>query len=135
MKIYINSSSKASKASPHFEVFTDGEQWISESFLTDAPGSYRVASITVPADTANTKIGVSFPIISDFDGELGMFDDITITDNYGNSIANIGDIDNSLYQGPSGFTSVITVILFILLVLAVIAGVAFFIVKTLRKYR
>lgn len=135
MKLYISASSKAAKATPHFEVFTDGEKWVSESFLTDSAGSYRVASITVPANASNTKIGVSFPIVSDFEGELGMFDDITITDNYGKSIPNVGDIDNSLYQGPSGFTSVITVILFILLVLAVIGGVAFFVLKALRKYR
>lgn len=135
MKIYINASSKAAKATSQFEIFTDGEQWSSQSFLTDSAGSYRVATITVPADAENSKIGISFPIVSGFEGDLGMFDDITITDNYGKTIPNVGDIDNSLYQGPSGFTSVITVILFILLVLAVIAGVVFFVKKALGKYR
>lgn len=133
--IYINASAKAAKATGQFEIFTDGAGWQSVNFLTTNAGSYRVASITIPANSQNTKVGVSFPIIQDFEGELGMFDDITIVDNYGKTIANVGDIDNSLYQGPSGFVSVITTILFILVILAVIAGVAYFAIKTLRKYR
>ncbi|MGN0636937.1 MAG: hypothetical protein ACI4J0_01080 [Huintestinicola sp.] len=133
--IYINVSDKAAKATGQFEIFSDGAGWQSANFLTNSAGSYRVASISIPADSENTKVGVSFPIIQDFDGELGMFDDITIVDNYGKTIANVGDIDNSLYQGPSGFVSVITTILFILVILAVIGGVAYFIVKTMRKYR
>ena len=94
-----------------------------------------MASITVPAGAVNSKIGVSFPIVSDFSGDLGVFDEITLTDNYGKTIPNVGDIDTSLYQGPSGFTSVITVILFILLLIAVVGGVAFFVIKVRRKYR
>ncbi|MGN1107552.1 MAG: hypothetical protein ACI4RH_12960 [Huintestinicola sp.] len=133
--IYINASSKAAKATNQFEVFADGSEWQTVNFLTNNSGSYRVASITVPANSQNTKVGVSFPIIQDFEGELGMFDDITIVDNYGKTIANVGDIDNSLYQGPSGFVSVITTILFILVIVAVIGGVAFFIYKTIGKYR
>ena len=133
--IYINASDKAAKAVTQFEVFTDGAGWQSVNFLTTNPGSYRTASITVPANSQNTKIGISFPITEAFEGDLGMFDDITLIDNYGNTIANVGDIDNSLYQGPSGFVTVITTILFILVVVAVIGGVAYFVVKTLRKYR
>lgn len=133
--IYINASSKASKAVNQFEIFTDGAEWKSVNFLTSNAGSYRVASITIPANSQNTKVGVSFPIIQEFDGELGMFDDITVVDNYGMTIANVGDIDTSLYQGPSGFVSVITTLLFILVLLVVIGGVAYFIVKTMRKYR
>ena len=135
MTIYINASSKASKATGQFEIFSDGAGWISESFLTNNAGSYRTASITVPANSNNTKIGVSFPITQDFEGDLGIFDDITITDNYGKAIANVGDIDTSLYQGPSGFVSVITTIFFILVLIAVIGGAAYFVVKTMRKYR
>lgn len=133
--IYINASSKASKATSQFEIFTDGAGWQSVNFLTNNAGSYRVASIVIPANSQNTKVGVSFPIIQEFDGELGIFDDITIVDNYGKTIANVGDIDTSLYQGPSGFVTVITTLLFILVILAVIAGVAYFIIKTMRKYR
>lgn len=135
MTIYISASAKAAKATGQFEIFSDGADWMSNSFLTDSAGSYRTASITVPANSENTKIGISFPITQDFDGDLGMFDDITITDNYGKTIANIGDIDTSLYQGPSGFVSVITTILFILVLIAVIGGAAYFVVKMLRKYR
>lgn len=135
MTVYINASSKASKAVSQFEIFTDGSGWQSVNFLTNNAGSYRTASITVPANSGNTKIGVSFPITQEFEGEIGLFDDITITDNYGKAIANVGDIDNSLYQGPSGFVSVITTILFILVLIAVIGGAAFFVVKTIRKYR
>lgn len=135
MNIYINASTKASKATDQFELFTDGTGWQSVNFLTNSAGSYRAASITIPANSKNTKVGVSFPITQEFDGELGMFDDITIVDNYGKTIANVGDIDTSLYQGPGGFVTVITTILFILVILAVIGGVAYFVVKTLRKYR
>ena len=135
MTIYINASSKASKATGQFEIFSDGAGWISESFITNNAGSYRTASITVPANSANTKLGVSFPITQDFEGDLGIFDDITITDNYGKAIANVGDIDTSLYQGPSGFVSVITTIFFIIVLIAVIGGAAYFVVKTMRKYR
>lgn len=133
--IYINASSAAAKATGQFEVFSDGAGWQSSDFLTNNAGSYRVASLTIPADSQNTKVGISFPITKEFEGELGIFDDITITDNYGNTIANVGDIDNSLYQGPSGFVSVITTLLFILVIVAVIGGVAYFIIKTMRKYR
>ena len=135
VNIYINASDKAAKATSQFEVFSDGASWQSMNFLTNSAGSYRVASITVPANSQNTKVGVSFPIMNDFDGELGMFDDITIVDNYGKTIANIGDIDTSLYQGPSGFVSVITTILFIIVLLAVIGGVAYFVIKTTGQYR
>lgn len=133
--IYINASSKASKATSQFEMFSDGSEWQTVNFLTDSAGSYRVASISIPADSNNTKVGISFPIIQDFEGDLGIFDDITIVDNYGKIIANVGDIDNSLYQGPSGFVYVITTILFILVIIAVIGGVVYFIVKIKRKYR
>lgn len=135
MTVYINASSKASKAVGQLEVFSDGAGWQSVNFLTSSPGEYRTASITVPANVANTKLGISIPIIDEFEGEVALIDDITITDNYGKTIANIGDIDNSLYQGPSGFVTVITTILFILVALATVAGVVLFIVKHVRKYR
>lgn len=135
MTVYINASSKASKAVGQFEIFSDGSGWQSDIFLTSSPGEYRTASITVPANVTNTKLGVSFPIIEEFSGDVALIDDIILTDNYGKTIANIGDIDNSLYQGPSGFVTVITTILFILVALATVAGVVLFIVKHLRKYR
>ena len=62
-------------------------------------------------------------------------DNIDITDNYGKTLANIGDIDTSVYTGPSGFTRVITTILFIVLIIAAVGGIAFFVLKVVRKFR
>jgi len=56
MSVYINASSKASKAVGQLEVFSDGAGWQSVNFLTSSPGEYRTASITVPANVANTKL-------------------------------------------------------------------------------
>ena len=89
----------------------------------------------VPADSKNTKVGISIPITETFTGNVCYVDNIDITDNYGKTIANIGDIDTSVYTGPSGFTRVITTILFIVLIIAAVGGIVFFVLKVVRKFR
>ncbi|MCM1524291.1 MAG: hypothetical protein NC120_07510 [Ruminococcus sp.] len=135
MTININAGKAAAKATDSFDVFSDGDEWRSVSFSTASAEQWRSVNVSVPANIDNDRIGVSFPITSDFSGTVAMIDDITITDNYGKTVANIGDIDNSLYEAPSGFVTVITTIIFILLIIAVAAGLFFFIKKNFRQYR
>lgn len=133
--ININASKAASKATDSFEVFSDGAEWSAKTFSTADSGKWRSVSISVPANKNNDRVGISFPIMSDFSGEVGMIDDIIISDNYGKTVANIGDIDNSLYEAPSGFVTVITTIIFVLLIIAVLVGAFFFFKKVFRQYR
>lgn len=135
MELYISSDKAASKKATQFELFTDGDTWVSVPFNTDGVGIYRKASITVPASVKNTKIGLSFPIVDPFDGGLCMVDELKIIDNYGKTISNVGDIDNSLYKGPSGFKTVITIVMFILVLGAVGFGIYMFLKKVIWKYR
>ena len=80
-------------------------------------------------------MGISILITEKFSGNVFYVDNIDITDNYGKTLANIGDIDTSVYTGPSGFTRVITTILFIVLIIAAVGGIAFFVLKVVRKFR
>lgn len=133
MNVYITKA--ASKATEKLEAFSDGSQWTSVPVLSSPSDTWTKASITIAANSANTKAGISIPITEEFTGTVCYVDDITITDNYGKTVANIGDIDNSLYQGPSGLTSVLTTILFIVLIIAVVGGIALFIKKVVGTYR
>lgn len=136
MNVNIKATSDAAKATDMLLVFSDGSQWVSEDFLLEPNmGKWTSAKVSVPADKNNTKMGISIPITSDFDGRVALIDNITITDNYGKAIANIGDVDTSLAEAPNTFVSVITTILFIILILAVLAGVALVVVKALKRYR
>lgn len=128
-------SSQAAKATPVLLLFSDGAQWLSEKVSTDKSGSWITASITVPPTTENTNFGISIPITSGFSDDVALIDNISITDNYGKVIANVGDIDTSLAEAPNTFVSVITVILFVLLVVAVILGVVYAVMKLRGKYR
>ena len=125
----------ASKATTKLEAFSDGSQWASVPVLSSPSDTWSKVSVTVAANTANTKAGLSIPITEEFTGTVCYVDNIVITDNYGKTVANIGDIDNSLYQGPSGLTSVLTTILFIVLIIAVVGGIVIFVRKVVRTYR
>ena len=131
----IHATKEAAKATDRFEIFADGDQWSSTPFATSSNGTWVTASMIVPADSKNTKVGISIPITETFTGNVCYVDNIDITDNYGKTLANIGDIDTSVYTGPSGFTRVITTILFIVLIIAAVGGIAFFVLKVVRKFR
>lgn len=133
MSVFVTEA--AAKKTNKLEMFSDGEEWRSKSVGTDDAGNWRVVTINVPANVNNNKVGLSIPIIEPFEGEVGMCDDIIIKDQYGKTLVNIGDIDNSLYEAPNGVVSVLTTILFILLIIAVILGVGYFLMKVLWAYR
>ena len=135
MKINIKTNAKSAKAASTFLVFSDGEQWVSENVLTADTGKWITATVSVPADKQNSKMGLSIPITSAFSGDVALIDDITITDNYGKAIANMGDVDTSLAEAPNGVVSVLTTILFILLIIVVVLGVGFVIMKVFRRFR
>lgn len=135
MELYISTDKAANKKTKQFELFTDGDNWSTTAFNTDGVGIYRKASITVPANSKNTKIGLSFPIVDPFEGGLCMVDELKIIDNYGKAIANVGDIDNSLYKGPSGFKMVITILMFVVLIAGVGFGIYIFLKKVVWRYR
>ncbi len=133
MDVYITNA--ASKATEKLEAFSDGSQWASVPVSVSSAGSWTSVSVTVAANTANTKAGLSIPITEEFTGTVCYVDNISIADNYGKTIANIGDVDTSVYQGPSGVVSVLTTILFIVLIIAVVGGIALFIKKVIKAYR
>ena len=135
MKININPASAAAKATDKFEFFSDGEQWSAISYKISNPDMWSVMTISVPASVDNSKMGVSFPITEPYSGDLIIIDDLTLTDNYGKKIDNIGDVDTSLYQAPSGAMSVLTTILFLLLIIVVILGIGYFAMKVIWAYR
>lgn len=135
MNLNIKTNPASAKATSVVLAFSDGEQWVAQSISTSTTNSWINTSVSVPADKKNTKMGISIPITSTFTGEVLLVDDITITDNYGKVIANIGDIDTSLAEAPDTLTSVLTTILFVVLILGVIAGVVFVILKLTRRYR
>lgn len=125
----------AAKATPNLVLFTDGVAWVSQNFSTDKTGTWITASVSVPADTANNKLGISIPITQAFTGDVVFLDDVIIADNYGKAIANVGDVDTSLAEAPNTFKSVITAILFVLLILGVIGGIVLVVLKMVRRYR
>lgn len=125
----------AAKMTQNLVLFSDGVNWVSQNFSTDSSGSWVTASVSVPAESENDKLGISIPITSAFTGDVVFLDDISITDNYGKAIANIGDVDTSLAEAPNTVTSVLTTILFIVLLLAVIGGIVLIVMKMIRRYR
>lgn len=135
MTVNYKPTAACAKATELLMVFSDGAQWVTQNVNTSNTNGWTPATISVPASVQNTKLGISIPITSSFSGDVVYIDDVTITDNYGNTIANIGDLDTSLAEAPSTLSSVLTTILFILLILVVIAGVVFVIMKVTRRYR
>lgn len=136
MTVNLKTNSKVSKATDSLLVFTDGAQWVSTGVSTTGDtGKWVKASVSVPMDKANSKLGISIPITEAFSGEVMYLDEIVITDSYGNQVANIGDLDTSLAEAPGTFSSVMTTIVFILLILVVVGGVAFIVLKVTRRYR
>lgn len=135
MTVNVKVSKAASKAVSTLDAFSDGDEWVSRIIDATAPDAWNTVSVSVPSETYNDKLGISIPITEAFDGEVVMIDEIVIKDNYGKTIKNIGDIDNSVYEGPNTVLSVITTILFIVMIIAVVLGVGYFVKKVLRTYR
>ncbi|MDE6592272.1 MAG: hypothetical protein K2K57_04310 [Oscillospiraceae bacterium] len=135
MTVKVKVTSAAAKAAPNMVLFSDGVSWISQNFSTDSAGSWITATVSVPADSANNKLGISIPITQAFTGDVLFLDDITIADNYGSAIANVGDVDTSLAEAPNTVASVLTTILFIVLIIAVIGGIVLVVLKMIRRYR
>lgn len=135
MTVKVKVTAASAKATPNMVLFSDGVSWVSNNFSTDNAGNWITATVSVPADSANDKLGISIPITSAFKGDVVFLDDITITDNYGKAVPNVGDVDTSLAEAPNTFTSVITTILFVLLIIAVIGGIVLVVLKMIRRYR
>ncbi|MCM1577365.1 MAG: hypothetical protein NC078_01025 [Ruminococcus sp.] len=135
MTVRIKIDSKAAKETQSMVLFSDGVSWNSKNVPTDTANSWLTAAVSVPADTANDKLGISIPITSAYSGNVLYLDNIIISDNYGNAVANIGDVDTSLAEAPNAVASVLTTILFILLILVVIGGIVFVVLKMIRRYR
>ncbi len=135
MTVNIKTTADAAKATSSFQVFSDGAQWVATDFSTSNSGKWSKVSVTVPADKANNKMGVSIPITSAFSGDVAFIDEVVITDNYGEVLPNVGDADTSLAEAPNGVVSVLTTILFILLIIVVLLGVVFAVLKLVRRYR
>lgn len=131
----IKFTKEIGKAVPTVLMFTDGAMWYSEDVDTSDSSKYITASVTVPAGKTNNKLGISIPVTSAFTGDLMYIDNVVISDNYGKTIANIGDKDTSLAEAPNGAVSVLTTILFIILILAVVGAVGFIAYKIMGKYR
>lgn len=135
LKLNIKTTSATAKQIDNLLLFSDGEQWIAQNVSATNVNKWTTVSVSAPTDKRNTKLGVSIPIMSPFSGDVVFIDDVTITDNYGKMIANVGDIDTSLAEAPNTFVSVLTTILFIVLILVVIGGVAFVVLKLTRRFR
>lgn len=136
MTVSLKLDSSVAKATDILLIFSDGEQWISQNLITEGnTGKWISGSVSVPVTNNNTKLGISIPITTAYNGRVCLVDNVVITDNYGNAIANIGDIDTSLAQAPNTVTSVLTTILFILVIIAVILGVGFVVLRIIRRYR
>lgn len=133
--VRLKAESKLSKSTPRLEVFSDGSQWI----FTAADSSqlnWTEYSVSVPANVANDKFGISIPVTDGYDGTVAYVDSVVISDNYGKAIANIGDLEvHTAAQAPDKAMSVLTTILFVLLIIAAVVGVAFFVMKVLFSYR
>ena len=135
MTVKVKVTSASAKVTSSMVLFSDGTSWVSNNFSTDNAGNWITATVSVPADTKNDKLGISIPITSAFKGDVLFLDDITISDNYGKAIANVGDVDTSLAEAPNTLTSVLTTILFIVLIIAVIGGIVLVVLKMIRRYR
>ena len=55
----IHATKEAAKATDRFEIFADGDQWSSTPFATSSNGTWATASMIVPADSKNTKVGIT----------------------------------------------------------------------------
>lgn len=135
MTVKVKVTSASAKATQNMSLFSDGIAWVSKNFSTDNAGNWITATVSVPADTANDKLGISIPITTAFTGDVLFLDDITITDNYGKALANVGDVDTSLAEAPNAVKTVLTTILFVVLIIAVIGGIVLVVLKMIRRYR
>lgn len=135
LEVNIKPTKAAIKATPNITLFADGQQWVSQNVPITEADKWVTASVSVPANVADNKIGISIPITEPFNGDVILVDNVVIKDNYGKQLANVGDIDTSLAQKPSTWRRVLSVVLFIVLAVAAVGGVAFFIYKMMRRYR
>lgn len=135
LNVNIKIDKAVNKSTDVLQLFADGDQWISSVVNTSNSGNYFKASVTVPAEVKNNKLGLSIPITDGFSGEVCRLDDVTIVDNYGVQIANIGDEDTSVAEAPNGVLSVLSTILFIILIIAIIGVIVWIVLKLVRRYR
>ena len=133
--VNVSVNKKVNKLTDNLVLFTDGEQWVTSNITTSNPENYVKASLTVPAGVANSKVGISLPITTAYDGDVCYVDDIVIIDNYGKQIPNIGDLDTSLAEKPNTALTVLSTILFIILALGIIGVIGFLVYKKLFRFR
>ena len=116
-------------------LFSDGEQWVTANIPTSYPDDYLKVSLTVPAGLKNSKVGISLPITTPYDDVVCYVEDINITDNYGKTLPNVGDVDTSLAKAPNKGLSALSTALFVILAVAIVGGIVYFIIDLKKKYR
>lgn len=131
----VKVNKKVNKITESLLLFSDGEEWVTANIPTAYPDDYVKVSLTVPAGVRNSKVGISVPITTPYDDIVCYVDDISIKDNYGNLMPNVGDVDTSLAKAPNAGLSALSTILFIVLAIAIIGGVTYFIIDFKKKYR
>lgn len=135
MTLNMKFSKDTTKAVPSITFYSDGDLYVEELVSTAANNKWVTATVYVPAGKLNSHIGISFPIISKFSGEVVRIDNMKLTDNYGTLLANVGDEDLTLAEKPGTFRSVMTVLAFILLIAVVVGGVILVAKKVFGRYR
>ena len=133
--VAVKVNKKVQKSAPNLVLFSDGEQWVTSQISVDNPDNYLKCTLTVPVGVRNPKVGISIPITTPYDDIVCWVDDLTITDNYGKKMENIGDVDTSLAQRPNLGLSVLSVILFVVVAAGVIGGIAYFVITSRRRFR
>lgn len=81
----------AAKLAENFSVFTDGIVWMTYDLGGDQAGKWTDVALTIPGNADNTRIGFAIPVFEGYNGTVAYIDDLTITNEDGTTIANIGD--------------------------------------------
>ncbi len=127
-------------AADNFSIYTNGSVWVSNNLTDDSGGEWRTASISVPNGSENTIFGFTIPTFNITDGPLVYIDNIIISDQQGNILANTGDFmeaqteESDAPQVSRGFNIFLTILL-IVLIFAVIGGIGYLIVSLTKKFR
>ncbi len=115
--------------------YTDGDIYMTaEAEQSDAP-YWKEYTLSVPDNINNTMFGVLIKASEGNDSVVCYIDDVNITDENGVKIDNIGDFREYSAKKTGGASSVITTIVFVILLVAVVGGTAYFIFKSIHRYR
>lgn len=115
--------------------YTDGDIYMTaEAEQSDVP-YWKEYTLSVPENVNNTMFGVLINASEGYDSVVCYIDDVNITDENGIKIDNIGDYRQYSAKSSGGASSVITTIVFVILLVAVVGGTAYFIFKSIHRYR